>query len=461
MKKTTLSVFLFIFTLLVASQGVEFKQGLWKEVLEAARQSNKPIFIDVYTSWCVPCKKMSKNIFPLPEVGNVYNTNFVCYQIDAEKGEGIEIAEKYQVTSYPTYLFIKADGTLFSRSVGYMEAEKFIAVSKTAIADMNDPKPLSEWEKEYVQKKNDSTFMLEYINKLLKLGEPITLLFDEYLALLPNEQRVSDKILEIYQKESRNIGINSFAYKNLQDNITLFFPKLGGYVHVFMNGIIDNSFREACKNQNEQLLQQVVDANEKLPKTPQSKIKEELYMYYYKKTNDLDKYISNAIIYCETSLMTISSDSILKTDEKIFKLFESAQKKELVGKVDSTRLLQLRGYMAHASRDKYSQSLNDVAWDFFEKVTDTKSLEDALRWSKRSMEIYPDNHMFIDTYANLLYKLGHKEEAILKETEALNVAKSVKSDVKVYEKTLVKMKAGEKTWKNYNENRIIFSDTKK
>mgnify|MGYP001208101454 CR=1 FL=1 len=289
--------------------------------------------------------------------------------------------------------------------------------------------------------------MLDYINKLIKLGKPTAQLFDEYLALLPNEQRVSDKIIEIYQKESRNITINSLAFKNLEDNKTLFFPKLGGYVYVLIIGAIDNSFREACKNKNEQLLQQVVDANEKLPKSPASKQKEELYMNYYKKSNDLDKYISYATIYCDASLMTISSDSIAKTDKKALDLFETTQRKLLIGKIDSTQLAQLSDYMSHATRDKYSQALNEVAWEFFEKAADTKSLEDALRWSKRSLEIYPDNHIFIDTYANLVYKLGRKEEAITKETEALNITKRKKSDPTVYEATLLKMKIGEKTWK--------------
>jgi len=446
MKKQLLIIFVLFFSVLGFSQGIEFEHGTWKEVLEKAKLTNKPIFIDVYTSWCGPCKMMSKNIFPLAEVGKVYNANFVCYQVDAEKGEGIEIAKKYEVMSYPTYLFIQADGTLFSRSVGSMPAEKFIAVSNAAIADMNDPKPFSEWEKEYAEKKNDPAFLLDYINKRLKLGKSTAQLFDEYLALLPNDQRASDKIIEIYHKESRNITINSLAFKNLQDNATLFFPKLGGYVYVFMIGAIDNSFREACKDKNEQLLQQVVDANEKLPKTSQSKQKEELYMNYYKQTNNLDKYVSNATIYSDASLMTVSFDSIAKTDKKALQLFETTQRKELEGKIDSTQLAQLRDYVAHMSRDKYSQALNSVAWGFFEKVADAKALENALGWSKRSLEIYPDNHMFIDTYANLLYKLGQKAKAISKETEALNFAKSSKSDTKGYEETLKKMNSGEKTW---------------
>lgn len=448
MKNQFTIITLFIFSISAFSQGIQFEHGTWKEVLQKAQQTNKPIFIDVYTSWCGPCKKMSKDIFPLTEVGTVYNANFICYQIDAEKGDGIEIAKKYEVKSYPTYLFLKYDGTLFSRSMGSMEAEKFIAVSKTAIADMNDPKSIAMWEKEYVEKKNDPAFLLNYMNKLSKLGKSTTQLFDEYLSLLSKDQRVSDKIIEIYHKESHNISINSLAFKNLQDNATLFLPKLGGYVYIMMSSVIDNSFCEACNSKNEELLQQVVDANEKLPKTLLTKQKEEFYMNYYKKTNDIDKYITNATIYCDTSLMIMSSDSIAKSDKKMLELFEKTQRNALIGKIDSIHLVQLTNNMAHVARNKYSEALNSVAWNFFEKVTNTKSLENALRWSKHSLDIYPDNHMFLDTYANLLYKLGQKGEAIVKEREALNLAKSTKSDTKGYEVTLQKMKSGLKTWNN-------------
>src|SRR5674476_369222 len=137
MKKQLLIISVLFFSVLGFSQGIEFEHGSWKEVLEKAKQTSKPIFIDVYTSWCGPCKKMSKDIFPLAEVGKVYNANFVCYQIDAEKGEGIEIAKKYEVRSFPTYLFIKADGRLFYNAVGSMEAKDFIALSNKALTEMN------------------------------------------------------------------------------------------------------------------------------------------------------------------------------------------------------------------------------------------------------------------------------------------------------------------------------------
>lgn len=42
------------------SEGIKFFEGSWKEVLKKAKETNKPIMVDVSTSWCGYCKKMKK-----------------------------------------------------------------------------------------------------------------------------------------------------------------------------------------------------------------------------------------------------------------------------------------------------------------------------------------------------------------------------------------------------------------
>ena len=446
MKKILLFTLSLFITLVSYSQGIEFEHGTWAEVLEKAKSTNKPIFIDVYTSWCGPCKAMSKEVFPLAEVGKEYNTNFICYSIDAEKGEGVTIANLYEVNSYPTYLFLKADKSLIMKSGSRMAVDKFIALSQAAKQELKSTKPISEWDKEYVDKKKDTAFLLGYIQKRSKLGMKNTELFDEYLALLPNDQRGSNGIIEIYQQERSNLKINSIAYKNLQTNAFIIFPKLGGFTYMIISAAIENSFREAIKTKNELLLQQVVEANENQPKTTESKPKELYYMNYYKATDELEKYIIHATKYCESSLMMVSPDSIAQQDKKSLQTFEQTKSIYTSMIKDSAQLAELKSYMEHAQRNKYSSGLNNVAWGFFEKVSDEKALENALRWSKRSLEIYR-NCYHLDTYANLLYKLGRKEEAIIKETEALDFATKYKYGTKTYEEVLKKMNSGEKTWK--------------
>ena len=44
-------------------KGIKFTEGSWSQVLSDAKKQNKLIFIDIYTTWCGPCKMMSANTF--------------------------------------------------------------------------------------------------------------------------------------------------------------------------------------------------------------------------------------------------------------------------------------------------------------------------------------------------------------------------------------------------------------
>lgn len=107
------------------SAGVNFFRGNWNSLKAQANRRNKPFFVDVYTTWCGPCKSMTRNTFSASSVGRYANSNFMAYKIDAEKGEGPTIARKYKVRAYPTILFFDARGNLTGRSVGYQNANAF------------------------------------------------------------------------------------------------------------------------------------------------------------------------------------------------------------------------------------------------------------------------------------------------------------------------------------------------
>ena len=448
MKKLLLIIPALLFSILSFSQGIVFEHGTWKEVLAKAQKTNKPIFVDVFTTWCGPCKQMSTNIFPLETVGKVYNENFICCQIDAEKGEGIEIAKKYGVKAYPTYLFIKGDGNLFYLTVGSMPEKNFIAVSKTALEALNDPKPLSVWDKEYIEKKNDPAFLLDYMKKRTKLGLSNELLFDEYLKLIPEEERASTTVFEYYRNEGRNMKVTSFAYQNLLKNYQKFFMGLFGNVFTILMDGVTNTVREAAATKNEHLLAKAISTYDQLPKSIYPE-KDEVYMQYYKATGEADKYLKYALSFANNHLMKMKIDSLTKLDDRNYKMMEGKIKSGVFGKMlDSVQLAGVLSASVNMERMKVGEGLNTISWYIFEKVTDKNILQEALGFSKRSLEFMPDNAEIMDTYANLYYKLGLKQEALAHEKQALSLAD--KKDVEGYkgmEETLRKMTAGEKTWK--------------
>src|SRR5476649_1062437 len=79
---------------------IQFDHSTWAELLAKAKQQNKMIFVDAYTTWCGPCKWMAKNVFTNDTVAEFYDKTFICAKIDMEKGEGPELAKKYEVRAY-------------------------------------------------------------------------------------------------------------------------------------------------------------------------------------------------------------------------------------------------------------------------------------------------------------------------------------------------------------------------
>jgi tetratricopeptide (TPR) repeat protein len=110
-------------------------------------------------------------------------------------------------------------------------------------------------------------------------------------------------------------------------------------------------------------------------------------------------------------------------------------------------IAKLKEQAAHTESIKISNELNRISSEVFESSSDKKMLNNALKWSERSLELSPDNFQLMETYANLLYKTGQKKKAIAKEEEALKKVPQIDASRYRIEETLVKMNAGEKTWK--------------
>ncbi len=153
------AVLLISFTGQAQDKGMLFEKSDWAGVLAKAKKEKKYIFLDAYASWCGPCKWMSKEIFPQEKVGEFMNARFVHAKIDMEKGEGIALAQQYQVGSYPTYLFFNPDGELVHRGLGSMPAEDFIALCSNAL---DSSKQYMTLRKQYLGGQRDSAFLRQF-----------------------------------------------------------------------------------------------------------------------------------------------------------------------------------------------------------------------------------------------------------------------------------------------------------
>lgn len=115
--------------------GIQFDSSKWKEVLQKAKDQNKLIFFDAYTSWCGPCKRMQNQVFPNEVLGEFFNANFINVKFDMEKGEGVNLSKKFAVQVYPTLLFIDPKTEkVVTHSIGYKTVEQLLSIGEQAVS---------------------------------------------------------------------------------------------------------------------------------------------------------------------------------------------------------------------------------------------------------------------------------------------------------------------------------------
>lgn len=114
------------------SEGIKFENMTFEEAKKEAKENDQLIFIDAYTVWCGPCKKMAATSFKDEKVGAIFNEKFINLKIECEKdAEGPDFARMYKVRAYPTLLIIDGDGKLIKQVVGLQDADRLIALANS------------------------------------------------------------------------------------------------------------------------------------------------------------------------------------------------------------------------------------------------------------------------------------------------------------------------------------------
>jgi len=128
MRKLSVVVLSLCFVILsgsVAKAEVNFRSLTFAEAQKAAAKEKKRIMVDFYTDWCKWCKVLDAQTYSDAQLGKFTNDNFISIKINAEKGEGIALAKKYEIRGYPTVVVFDAKGAEVHRIVGYQDVAKF------------------------------------------------------------------------------------------------------------------------------------------------------------------------------------------------------------------------------------------------------------------------------------------------------------------------------------------------
>lgn len=377
------------------AQGIEFIQSNWQSVKERAASENKLIMVDVFADWCVPCKTMDKEVFKNEEVGKYYNANFLNYKIDAEKGEGIDLSKEYDVMFFPTILFVDGSGKLIDKKIGYIAVKDFIEVGETAL---NPELRLSALQEKFQKGERDLTFLRYYIKSLGSSNQDNEAVVNEYFTLQNENEWISKDNLEIILKY-----VNKPESKVFQH----FLKNLGKYTELTkietINDKIYNTYgyyayinsQSWTENDVKQMFETIKSYEVTLPKWFESRILSDFYLV----KGDWKKFFTTTRDY-------------------------------------------VNNYFDYTDKVSASNMLNNYAWTVYENLNDNKSLKDASKWAKKSIDLH-ENYYNLDTYASLLYKLGNVEQAMIYYKKAIKLGKESGADTKPTEEILKKIEKEE------------------
>jgi thiol-disulfide isomerase/thioredoxin len=430
----TTTFFLYV-TTITFSQGIRFESTDWKTIVSRAKTEKKMIFVDFYTTWCGPCKRLEKEVFTLPEVGLKYNNSFINARIDAEKGEGVELAARFGVSAYPSSVFIKADDeSVVYKIVGFMAADKYLIETDAAL-DALVKDPFVDLEFEY-QKGNRSIGLLtKMIIKKQLIGRPVDRELEDFFTnhwvdsfFIPqNERIIKDLKMDVNGKAfdilMQRVGqVNQSSFYTLKSPIKLLIDRN------LMAGI-----KTAREKRDEATLERILSyasllwtysARMKNPDIPKYQ------MLFYRHGDDPDKLVQATAEYMTIGYL-MSSTTLTQTAARdaTMKQVEERMKRGNVSetmKTDSATLAKVRQNQAVSASSQmniyYAKEFVEILQPYLDFVTDPKAFRLAKEWSKRLTEL-EGNAQNLSIHAQILFKGGDKTEAIAVLQGAIEKAK--------------------------------------
>lgn len=390
MKKIIPFLFLLISTMLFSQDGIKFGKQSFAKTLEQAKKENKLIFLDAFASWCGPCKLLDKNVFPKKEVGDYFNANFLNLHIDMEKGEGIEIAKKYSIYSYPTLLFIDGDGKVVYKAAGYMSPQELISIAKEAV---NPENTLENKIAKFEAGEKDPEFLMGLIKN--------TYATDFSLA-----QKVATRYFQTR---------TDATYSKEEAGMLLFFTKT-----------IDDDLYKIFTAKKAELSTQI----------PES------YLAEYDKQLKLNTVLQKSF---DANTQSINEQVFLAEGTKIYGEKET---KQLLNKINMDLFFTQKKYDDYAKsalnyyqnpKDFATDELNNVAWNFYLYVTDKTLLTQVTQLCLEGIK-KEENSQNTDTLANIYYKLGDNKNAKLWAKKSIEIAKAKGDEYASTEELLKKIK---------------------
>ena len=375
----------------IFANAVFAQPAVFNKALERAEKENKLVMVDFYTDWCYWCKVLDKKTFTDPVIKERIKERFILIRLNAEKADGVDLAKRYGIHSYPICVFINPQKQVVAMQPGYAEPAVYL-------------------------KFLDTIWKQKLAGQTLGYSPAFSLTFPDFYEKM--HHIVRNKIVwpkpaefEQYMENEKNwdtevgfIVINKLYSKNYKKHLN----RAATYKKIW-----EKQYGRVYSGQTfSYLLTTFIDSNLNIPTQA---------MY------------DTLMSYC---MMAENNDSV-KAQKSCFGymssyLFKTGQWNAYAKWIDGDY---------RENRHEYANAgLNEAAWSIYENSRDTEALNIALEWMK-TVVATDDDYNHADTYAAILYALKRFDEAEIAAKEAILLAKKSGEKYEETEKLLGKIYA--------------------
>lgn len=390
MKKILFLLSLLFFCSRGTTQGLITINQDFNKALSLAAQEDKMVFIDFYTTWCAPCKKLENLVFQNDSIKNILKKDFILLKYNAEDDSVYNLSKKHHISSYPTGLILNKRGYVVNRSYGF-SGENFQSLSTSVI----------EFTKE--------SSALNAKNKIIK-GYSNTIDITKYPQFyIDYINRTNTKI--------RTSVVNEY-WRSRED---VFSEEYFSTLLYFANEAADSIAEDALANKaNYTELYGTTDVETLMYFLTSGKFKRAI------SEKDQLKY-DEAVHFARKALSKEWIDDVVSSFERKFLIVQD--------KWEQVFTL----YENQKNEGKLSNgAINHFCWDIYKKCNDLQVIDKCLIWMKQVTEEEPF-YAYLDTYAFLLYKSGDKTETKRIAQLAIEAAKKENESTKNLEALLKKL----------------------
>ena len=299
----------------------------WDEIFAKAQENNQLVFADAYTDWCGYCHKLDKEVYTDEKVIEYFEKNFINIKFDAESEFGYQLAQYYEIDSYPTLLFLSPERSVFMRIGGFVPAASLNAYAEESFSDWYQLPILT---KSYETGELDQAGYLELINTLERSrpnkAEEVALKYAETL----NEEDYKN-LENIWFLTRFANTLNARHYQYITENKEQIIDWHGqNEFNDYMSGVYNDNLMLAIRYGDLEVLQKLTQ--EVLPMfVPKAELPSAQYVtesVYYAQREEFDNYKLAVNAYMNNHLSKNQKpDFIIST---VVEIIENYQNEDLI-----------------------------------------------------------------------------------------------------------------------------------